>query len=147
MWVMIVIMMAGLGLTLFQALPVIILGIAAVTFGFFGAHSIASSWVGRRARNEGEASALYLFCYYFGSSAIGTLGGVFWSNWGWIGVCVLVTTLLLIALALAFYLASLPPLTDQSQPSRIDEAIVDGLSQIVIIYVQPIYSHSSHSID
>lgn len=114
--VMIIVMTAGLGLTLFEALPIIILGILAITFGFFGAHSIASSWVGRRARGtKAQASALYLFCYYFGSSAVGTLGGVFWSSWGWGGVCSLVTALLVLALALAFYLASLPPLTDQAQ--------------------------------
>ena len=42
-------MMLGLVLTLAQALPVIILGVALCTLGFFGGHSVASSWVGRRA--------------------------------------------------------------------------------------------------
>ena len=62
-------------------LLLILAGIVAVTFGFFGGHSIASSWVGSRAVTaKAQASALYLFCYYLGSSAIGTLGGVFWTR-------------------------------------------------------------------
>ena len=55
--------------------------------GFFAAHSVASSWIGPRARRaKGQASSLYLFSYYLGSSIAGTLGGVFWHNYGWNGV-------------------------------------------------------------
>jgi YNFM family putative membrane transporter len=101
-------MLAGVALTLLQHLALILAGIVAVTFGFFGAHSIASSWVGSRARlAKAQASALYLFCYYFGSSAIGTIGGVFWTTWGWWGVAGLVSTLLLAALVIAFRLIAL----------------------------------------
>ncbi len=40
-------------------------GVALVTWGFFGAHSIASSWVGLRATDgRAQAAALYLFFYY-----------------------------------------------------------------------------------
>jgi MFS transporter, YNFM family, putative membrane transport protein len=115
-WVMIVLMLAGAVLTLLDAIVPILIGMVTVTFGFFGAHSIASSWVGRRARTaKAQASALYLFCYYAGSSAIGTLGGVFWSNWGWQGVVALVTALLMAALGLAFRLAALPPILPQQE--------------------------------
>ncbi len=63
-------------------------GIALVTFGFFGGHSVASSWVGSRAgAMRAEASALYLFAYYLGSSVAGVLGGVFYTRWDWLGVC------------------------------------------------------------
>ncbi len=110
MWSMIVVMLAGVALTLLHHLVPILAGIVAVTFGFFGAHSIASSWVGSRARNaKAQASALYLFCYYLGSSAIGTLGGVFWTSWGWWGVSGLVSALLLMALAVAIGLMALRP--------------------------------------
>jgi YNFM family putative membrane transporter len=109
---MIVIMLFGVALTLFDGIIPILAGMVAVTFGFFGAHSIASSWVGRRAQGaKAQASALYLFCYYLGSSAIGTLGGVFWTEWGWSGVGALVAVLLIAALALAFKLATLPPIS------------------------------------
>ncbi|WP_114943226.1 MFS transporter [Microvirga calopogonii] len=109
LWAMIAIMLAGVALTLFHHLALILAGIVAVTFGFFGAHSIASSWVGNRALGaKAQASALYLFCYYLGSSAVGTLGGVFWTHGGWPGVSALVALLLLAALALALRLMALP---------------------------------------
>ncbi len=109
LWAMIAIMLVGVSLTLFDHLALILSGIVAVTFGFFGGHSIASSWVGNRALTaKAQASALYLFCYYLGSSAIGTLGGVFWIRWAWPGVTGLVAVLLLAALALALWLTALP---------------------------------------
>ena len=110
LWAMIAIMLAGVALTLFHHLALILAGVVAVTFGFFGAHSIASSWVGNRALSgKAQASALYLFCYYLGSSAVGTLGGVFWIHGGWPGVAALVTLLLALALGLALWLMTLPP--------------------------------------
>ena len=40
---------------------------------FFAAHSVASGWIGPRARRaKGQASSLYLFSYYVGSSVAGT---------------------------------------------------------------------------
>jgi MFS transporter, YNFM family, putative membrane transport protein len=119
LWVMIAIMLAGVALTLFSHLALILAGIVAVTFGFFGAHSIASSWVGNRARTgKAQASALYLFCYYLGSSAVGTLGGVFWTHGGWPGVSALVTLLLIVALALALRLMALPPREAEPAPRQ-----------------------------
>jgi YNFM family putative membrane transporter len=112
LWAMIAIMLAGVALTLFNSLALILCGIVAVTFGFFGAHSIASSWVGSRAIHaKAQASALYLFCYYAGSSAMGTLGGVFWTSQGWPGVAGLVAALLLAAITIAFWLIRVPPRT------------------------------------
>ncbi len=65
-------------------------------------------------------SALYLFCYYIGSSAVGTLGGVFWTRWGWSGVAGLVTILLLAALALALWLMALRRAGQGKFPSPYD---------------------------
>lgn len=107
---MIALMLLGVALTLLSPIAAILAGIVAMTFGFFGAHSIASSWVGGQARHaKAQASALYLFAYYLGSSAMGTLGGVFWTASGWPGVAGLVVLLLALALALAFRLARLEP--------------------------------------
>ncbi len=67
--------------------------------GFFAAHSVASSWIGPRAkRAKGQASSLYLFSYSSGSSIAGTLGGVFWHNYGWNGVGAFIALMLVIAL-------------------------------------------------
>ncbi|HZH50441.1 MAG TPA: MFS transporter [Microvirga sp.] len=112
--VMVSVTLGGALLTLFGPLVLILAGMVTVTFGFFGAHSVASSWVGQRALTaKAQASALYLFCYYLGSSAIGTLGGVFWARSGWWGVVGLVATLLLLALAVAFGLARLAPVASE----------------------------------
>jgi YNFM family putative membrane transporter len=81
-------MLSGVVLLMLPWLATMALGIALVTFGFFGGHSVASSWVGVRAGGlRAEASALYLFSYYLGSSVLGALGGVFYTHWGWAGVC------------------------------------------------------------
>ena len=72
---------------------------------------MASSWIGRRALTaNGQASSLYLFCYYVGSSVAGTAGGVFWHHYGWNGVGLFIAGLLAIAVAVALHLARLPVL-------------------------------------
>ena len=111
LWAAILLMLGGLVLTLFSPLGVILAGMAIFTFGFFGAHSVASSWIGRRAqRAKGQASSLYLFSYYVGSSLAGTLGGLFWHHYGWQGVGLFIGGLLVIAVAVALHLARLPAL-------------------------------------
>ena len=111
LWAVIVLMLAGLVLTLFTPLAMVIIGVLMFTFGFFGAHSVASSWIGRRAlRAKGQASSLYLFSYYAGSSIAGTGGGVFWHYAGWNGIGAFIAVLLLAALGVAIKLARVPPL-------------------------------------
>lgn len=109
LWATIVLMLAGLALTLFTPLPLVIIGMLIFTFGFFAAHSVASSWIGRRAtKAKGQASSLYLFSYYAGSSIAGTAGGVFWHLGGWNGIGLFIGGLLVIALLVALKLARLP---------------------------------------
>jgi MFS transporter, YNFM family, putative membrane transport protein len=98
-------MMLGIALTLSFSLPVIVAGIACLTFGFFAGHAVASGWVGRlAAQAKGQAAALYLLAYYIGSSLIGSYGGHFWTGYGWPGVAGLIGVLLLIGLGSAIYL-------------------------------------------
>jgi len=97
---------AGLLLTLSSALPVIVGGVALFTFGFFAAHSVASSWVGRLARrSKALASAAYLTAYYLGASAMGWLGGHAWQAGGWAGVLGFLALLWLGCVAIAVGLA------------------------------------------
>ncbi|MDR3567881.1 MAG: MFS transporter [Syntrophobacteraceae bacterium] len=92
-------MVVGALVTLSSVLGVIVVGVAIFTCGFFGAHSIASSWVGARARTaRAQAASLYLFAYYFGSSVSGTAGGFFWSWRQWPGVVLLILALLMVGL-------------------------------------------------
>lgn len=97
-------MLTGLLLTVLDGLWIIIAAMGIFTFGFFGAHSIVSSWVGQASNQyKAQASALYLLFYYAGSSLIGSVGGYFWSHWQWLGITGLVLALVctsgLIALA------------------------------------------------
>lgn len=102
LWMGLVIMVAGAVITLVEPLWLKIIGIAIFTFGFFGAHAIASSWVGLKAKTDrAQASALYLFFYYLGSSVAGTAGGFFWTHYGWSGVIGFITCLLLFAFPLS----------------------------------------------
>ena len=96
------VMLIGLLITLFQSLWLIFPGMMLFTAGFFAAHSVASGWIGPRARRaKGQASSLYLFSYYVGSSVAGTLGGLFWHRYGWPGITAFIALLLLIALFVA----------------------------------------------
>ncbi|WP_412072475.1 MFS transporter [Pseudomonas fluorescens] len=111
LWGTIVLMLAGIVLTMFTPLALVLIGMLLFTFGFFGAHSVASSWIGRRAtKAKGQASSLYVFCYYAGSSIAGTIGGVFWHYAGWNGIGAFIGGLLVIALLVALKLAKLPTL-------------------------------------
>jgi YNFM family putative membrane transporter len=99
----IALMAAGVGLTALSPLPAIVAGIALMTFSFFAAHSVASSWVSARASvGKAQASSLYLFFYYMGSSFVGSGAGLAWESTGWLGVVALVGILLALALLLAF---------------------------------------------
>lgn len=110
-WLPIVLLIGGVAATEARPLPLVIAGIALVTIGFFGAHSIASAWVGRRALgNRGQAAALYLFFYYLGSSVLGSAGGFAWSHAGWPGVAWFCLVLGALALALGVLLARVAPL-------------------------------------
>ncbi|MFJ8066666.1 MFS transporter [Psychrobacillus sp. NPDC096426] len=101
----ILIMFTGSLITLDIHLVLKIVGITIFTFGFFGAHSIASGWVSRQAKHDrAQASSLYLFFYYFGSSIGGTAGGFFWSRFGWSGVISLIACFLLGAIVLSYCL-------------------------------------------
>lgn len=109
-WIMVSVIIAGLLVSLHHSLMGAVLGLAIITFGFFGAHSIASAWVGRRAiRAKGQASSLYLFCCYAGSSVVGSAGGWMLAAWDWEGVVALVGGCMLVALAGGLWLSKLKP--------------------------------------
>jgi YNFM family putative membrane transporter len=101
----------GLALTATASLPLIVLGIATLTAGFFAGHSVASSWVGRRAAGAaGQASALYLLAYYAGSSIAGPLAGTAWTMDHWNGVLAIAGLMLAVALLVSLRLRRTPPL-------------------------------------
>lgn len=117
LWTALALMLAGVALTMTTPLLLVMLGIVAITFGFFGGHSIVSSWVGRRAgAAKAQAASVYLFCYYMGSSVAGASGGLFYASHGWNGVALFVGALVLAGLLIALWLFRLPPLVNVATP-------------------------------
>ncbi|WP_041775753.1 MFS transporter [Blastococcus saxobsidens] len=105
---------AGILLTLAGSLPVVVLGLAVMTGGFFAVHGVASGWVPTRAHAggaaAGQAASLYLFAYYLGASAFGSLTGRAWTVAAWPGVVVLACALLAVSGLLSLWLRRLPSL-------------------------------------
>ncbi len=100
-----VIMLAGCLITLNLNLYLKILGIAIFTFGFFGAHSVASGWAGQgAATDKAQSTALYLLFFYCGASILGAAGGTLLMSYGWQGVVVLIGAALLAAVSIAVIL-------------------------------------------
>jgi YNFM family putative membrane transporter len=111
------IMATGLVLTVCASLWVVITGIVLLTIGFFGAHSVASAWVGRlAAHSHAQASSLYLFFYYLGSSISGTIGGTIYHEWAWPGVVVLILVLVGIAFIICLGIQSVSNCQDPLSP-------------------------------
>lgn len=113
MWGAVLVGVLGTWVTVPGHLVAVLAGLLLVTVGFFGAHSLASSWVGRRAAlmpggSPGVASSLYLCAYYLGSSIGGAVGGIAYDEAGWFGVAAYVSGLLLAALWLALWLRRVP---------------------------------------
>lgn len=101
----ILILMAGTAVTLADSLGWILTGLTINAFGFFLAHSMASSWVGRQARAaRGSASALYLVFYYSGASLGGFWLEPFWQRAGWFGVALASWLMLGVTLGVAVWL-------------------------------------------
>lgn len=115
LWIMLSVMLSGIVLTLFDSLVLIVAGMALATFGFFASHSIASSWVSRRARApQALASAFYLLFYYLGSSLIGSATGTMWGLNGWSGVVAMLGVCLAGGLVITLRLRHLQPLAPQA---------------------------------
>lgn len=118
-WIPMVVMLAGVALTAAAPLICIILGIGIATAGYFGAHSVASSWVSRRGgAARALAASFYLFFLYVGSSVLGTTGGVAWSRAGWPGVAVFIGVLLVAALLISLRLIAVQPLPENLPADR-----------------------------
>ncbi|MBB3693691.1 MFS transporter [Sphingomonas sp. BK580] len=119
-WVPVVLLIAGVALTAARPLWLVILGIAVLTIGFFGAHSIASAWVGRRGgAARGQAAAWYLFFYYLGSSVLGSAGGLAWTRHGWPGVVLFCAALGGLALLGGLLLVRVRPLAAPEDPAAV----------------------------
>ncbi|WP_033322394.1 MFS transporter [Actinomadura atramentaria] len=97
----------GLALMFPASLPLVAAGLLVFTCGFFATHAVASGSVGARAGvGRAQASALYLFAYYLGSSVGGTAGGLAFERAGWTGTGLYVLVLYGVAVGAALTLDS-----------------------------------------
>lgn len=100
----------GLALTLGGNLIVIVIGLLIFTAGFFAAHAVTSGWVPVLASNaRAQASSLYNLFYYVGSSVLGWLIGIPFTNYGWTSVVLSVIVLQAVAMVLASFLSKRDP--------------------------------------
>lgn len=102
---MLLMMLIGLLMMLLPFLWTVLAGLIIFTFAFFAAHSTASSWVSVQSlQYRAVGSSLYLFCYYLGSSVLGSSSGLVWEKFGWLGLTVFISLVLGLGLLLALKL-------------------------------------------
>ena len=95
------IILLGLILMIISNLMVIFIGLLIFVFGFFFAHSAASSWVSHYAlTSKASASGLYLFTYYVGGSIGSTSLGFIYEPYGWTGLSIVTILMVLIGLGI-----------------------------------------------
>lgn len=88
-------MLAGALAVAASSLWVALAGLLVFTASFFALHSTASGWVGLIAeRDRAEASSMYVFCYYMGSSILGAATGWAYQGLPWAGFVAVLAALL-----------------------------------------------------
>ena len=104
----IILMTAGLALTLAAPLVLVLGGLVLFTAGFFAAHSIASGWTasmtGRNGSGRAQAASLYNLSYYAGSSVLGWAAGLVFQAAGWPALVAVLAALAGAAAAIALIL-------------------------------------------
>lgn len=110
LWLAAVVMLAGVALLVPDELAIVVVGLVVLTVGFFAVHALASGWVGARSATLGvQGSAVYLCCYYLGSSVGGSVGGIAFGSGGWQATTWYVGGLTLLVLVVGVTLRGLVP--------------------------------------
>lgn len=93
----VVILSAGILLTLSPYLWLIAVGLCISCLGFFTAHSLTAASVGQQAtHHKGSASSLYLVSYYIGVASGSSILSPLWTSAGWNGLILFTAILPLI---------------------------------------------------
>lgn len=110
---------AGVALTLMHSLPIVILGLAALSSGVFIAQTASQSHL-RVAAPPGTrvtAAGIYFTCYYLGGTAAGVVPGAFWHLGKWPACVGFIIFMQLIALAIALVGWRTPIVTPAVSPA------------------------------
>ena len=99
----IAVMTVGAALLATPWTPTVLTGLVLFTAGFFGAHAVASGWVPVAASPESraQASSLYYFGYYAGSSLFGWALGLVFARAEWLWFVAVVGAMCAVAAAAA----------------------------------------------
>lgn len=95
--------MAGVAMTMVHSLPVVIIGLAALSSGVFVAQTASQSHL-RIASPPGArvtAAGMYFTCYYLGGTAAGVVPGAFWALGKWPACAGFIIFMQLIGLTIA----------------------------------------------
>jgi YNFM family putative membrane transporter len=83
----IIVLAAGIFMTLSAHVWVMVAGLCVACLGFFTAHSLSAASVSEQARHhKGSASSLYLVAYYIGVASGSTIISPLWKAGGWTGL-------------------------------------------------------------
>ena len=105
---MLLCMLLGVWIMQIASVVMVLIGLLIFTFSFFAAHSTSSSWVSVQSlQYRAVGSSLYLFCYYLGSSALGSASGLVWESFGWFGIAIEISLFLGLGLMVALKLKQL----------------------------------------
>lgn len=99
----ITVMASGAALMAAPATVPVLLGLVLFTAGFFGAHAVSSGWapIAAGADARAQASSLYYFAYYAGSSLFGWMLGLVFGGEGWVAFIVMIVAMCALAAAAA----------------------------------------------
>lgn len=89
----VLVLSAGLFMTLSASLWLIIVGLCVACLGFFTTHSLTAASVTEQVtHHKGSASSLYLVAYYIGVAIGSTALGPVWNAIGWTGLVLIVAS-------------------------------------------------------
>jgi MFS transporter, YNFM family, putative membrane transport protein len=107
----------GLLITVIRTLPTVVVGLAIFSTGMFIAQASATVQTGALAgKSRSSAAGLYVTLYYLGGGAGATVTGWFWVGGGWHACVMLLASIAVVSLGLAF-LASGERLTLRAEDS------------------------------
>lgn len=97
----VIVLAAGMFVTLGSSLIAISIGLSLICLGFFVSHSIATTTVSQAAtHHKGSATSLYLVAYYLGVSMGTTLLTPLWEKFNWTGIILFAGSLPIIYVAI-----------------------------------------------
>lgn len=121
----------GMMVAYFDSIASMVLGLMLISFGAFFTHTLAYSWVSRKATHaKATATALYLVHYYIG----GSIGGFFliycWQHGGWLSVMQGGSVLYLALFSLCYLLSKQDAKPTDCEPLAENSAILGPNSNL-----------------